>query len=76
MSRFGSTDVGGHSTQVYDEMLRVPLVIKLPKGAGPEGLRVASLTSTMDIVPTIVELLELEPPSLPMDGVSLVSAIF
>ena len=62
----------GHSTQVYDEMLQVPLVIKLPKGTGPEGLRIDTLTSVMDIVPTVCELLNLPAPPHRLDGISLV----
>jgi len=64
----------GHSTQVYDEMLQVPLVIKLPKGTGPEGLRIDTLASVMDIVPTVCELLNLPAPPHRLDGISLVPA--
>jgi arylsulfatase A-like enzyme len=41
-----------------DEVLRVPFILS---GAGlPEGRRIASLTENVDIVPTLVDLLDLE----------------
>jgi arylsulfatase A-like enzyme len=45
----------GHLDQVYEEQLRVPLVIKFPKGAGPRGQRVKGLVDTLDIAPTIAD---------------------
>ena len=45
----------GHLDQVYEDQLRVPLVIKFPKGAGPRGQRVKGLVDTLDIAPTIAD---------------------
>lgn len=65
----------GHNDELYDEMLHVPLVIKLPLGAGPVGERRQSLVSPMDLFPSIAEWLDLKAPKKPFDGVSLAAGI-
>jgi len=61
-------DHGGvaHSQTLYDEMLHVPLLIRLP-GAKYGGTRVASTAQHVDIVPTILDLLGLA-ASAGLDG--------
>ncbi len=44
-----------HGLLVYEEALRVPLIIKPPAGAGA-GRRVKSLVQHIDLVPTILDL--------------------
>ncbi len=44
-----------HGLLVYEETLRVPLIIKPPAGAGA-GRRVQSLVQHIDLVPTILDL--------------------
>jgi arylsulfatase A-like enzyme len=58
-----------HSYDLHDEVVHVPLVMRLP-GAIPPGIRVAEPTSLADIVPTVVDLLGL-PPVHGVDGTSL-----
>ncbi len=58
-----------HQMNVYEEMVRVPLAIRLP---GFEPSRVAQAVSLVDIAPTILELASLPPPP-GWDGVSLLS---
>lgn len=58
-----------HGHTLYDELLRVPLVIRAP---GLEPSRVRSPVSLMDIAPTVLDLLGL--PHADMRGVSLVAA--
>lgn len=62
-----------HGHSLYDEVLRVVLLLRWP-GELPAGARVGSLVSLVDLVPTLHELLGLEPP-LATDGISLVPAI-
>jgi arylsulfatase A-like enzyme len=51
----------GHSLSLYDEVIKVPLIIR---GPGIEaGKRVRSIAGLIDIVPTVLDLLEIEPPS-------------
>jgi arylsulfatase A-like enzyme len=55
----------GHNTQLYEEMVRVPLVAKLPRGAAgpPPGTRVEGLTSNLDVLPSICAWLGLASPA-------------
>lgn len=45
----------GHNTQVYEESSRVPLVVRLARGAGPAGQRLDPLVDLGDIAPTIAD---------------------
>jgi len=51
-------DHGGffHGHTLYDELLRVPLIVKFP-GAWAAGVKVDALARTVDILPTITDLL-------------------
>ena len=51
-----------HNGPFWDSVTHVPLILALP-GAIPAGRRVASLTGSVDIVPTILELCGLRLPS-------------
>jgi len=61
----------GHGGSVYEEMVRVPLMIRLP-GASPA--RVPNVVSLVDVAPTLRELCGLPSPAEPgrEDGRSLV----
>ena len=67
---FGQHDGNyGHSIFIYEENIRVPLVIGLPEAA---GLRVRRVASVIDITPTILDLLGL--PAAPLhQGTSLLA---
>jgi arylsulfatase A-like enzyme len=69
-------DHGGffHGQSLFDELLRVPLLLKLPGNVGA-GLRCEAPVGLIDIVPTVAELLsaaQLDPKWL---GVSLLGAL-
>jgi arylsulfatase A-like enzyme len=66
---FGEHGRLGHSKTVYDEVLRVPLVIWAP-GLVEAGRRVAEQVSLVDLTPTALDLLGVAPPPL-LHGVSL-----
>lgn len=70
---FGEHGLMGHAKTVYDEVLRIPLLFWAP-GHVPSGRVVEQQVSLVDVVPTILELLELPPPS-EVPGQSLVSAM-
>ncbi|MCP4590439.1 MAG: sulfatase-like hydrolase/transferase [bacterium] len=53
---------------LYQEQIRVPLVMRLP--GGPKGRVIPELVRTIDILPTILEALEVNPPER-SDGRSL-----
>ena len=46
----------GHNVQVYEPTVRVPLVIRFPKGTGPSGVRVRALSDLLDVAPTIADI--------------------
>jgi|GEM_PF-762621 len=52
----------GHRSTLFEEQLRVPMVLSFP-GRLPQGRRAQGLVSTLDLVPTVCELLGLEAPA-------------
>ncbi|MFH2002814.1 MAG: sulfatase [Planctomycetota bacterium] len=58
-----------HSNTVYEELIRVPLLFSVP--GRTEGLRLDPMVNLVDVMPTILELLQIEPPPI-MQGRSLV----
>ncbi len=60
-----------HDFTLYDEVLRVPLVIRMPRTIQPATV-IDQQVRLMDIAPTLLELVDLEPSSdMQMEGVSL-----
>jgi len=59
---FWEHGVCGHTSHVYDEGLRVPLLVRQP-GASQEKRRIPDLISTQDLFPTCLELLGLPVPN-------------
>lgn len=49
-----------HAVLAYDSTLHVPLIIRPPAGAAPKGLVIEDRVTTVDIVPTILDLLGLD----------------
>jgi choline-sulfatase len=63
-----------HGFFIYESTLAVPLLIRGP-GVAP-GTRIESLAQTVDLFPTVAEMLDLEPPeNAEVSGVSLASAL-
>lgn len=62
-----------HGHTLYDELIHVPLIMKLP-GAGQSGSVIAEPVSLVDILPTALEIAEIESTGT-MQGVSLVPLI-
>ncbi len=69
----GDHDWWGHSI-LYQEQIRLVFILSIP--GRKEGLRVPSLVRSIDLVPTLVELLDLDIPSdIDFDGRSLLEVI-
>jgi arylsulfatase A-like enzyme len=49
-----------HSAQVYEQSVHVPLIVRLPAGKGPRGLRLPALVDLLDLAPTVLDLLAQE----------------
>ena len=63
--------------QIYEETLRVPLLIRLPGGV-QGGRRIETPVALMDVMPTLLDLLEIQPESFPglhMQGRSFAVAL-
>jgi arylsulfatase A-like enzyme len=54
-----------HGRSVFDELIRVPLIVKFPKGQGA-GQRLAHQVQTVDILPTVLEAAGLPVPAPPI----------
>jgi arylsulfatase A-like enzyme len=63
----------GHGNSLYEELLRVPLIIRLP-GVIPAGKRVVENVSHVDLMPTVLGLLQVPGPSK-IQGIDLSPAI-
>jgi arylsulfatase A-like enzyme len=59
----------GHGQSLYDELIKVPLVLSLP-GVFPANVRVARQVRLLDVTPTILDVLGIEAQS-GFEGVSL-----
>ena len=58
----------GHNVQLYEESVHVPLIVRLPKGAGPAGLRVRGLVDLLDVAPTVADVFGARGGSGPTQG--------
>jgi arylsulfatase A-like enzyme len=45
----------GHNVQVYEPSAHIPLIVRLPAGAGPRGERVETLVDLVDVAPTVAD---------------------
>jgi arylsulfatase A-like enzyme len=60
-----------HSSTVYEELIQIPLIIKLPRSLKPINRKIAALVESIDIIPTLLELLEISYQLDYFDGKSL-----
>ncbi len=71
---FGEHGYTYHSRGVYDEVVRIPLIVRLP-GEGRGVRRVGALTQTVDVLPTLLDLLGMAYPREDVQGRSLLPLI-
>ena len=72
MAEFPNTEVWAHGASVFDTTMHVPLIFRVPQG--PRGVRRQGLASQIDVMPTILELVNLPlPPQA--QGQSMVDAL-
>ena len=57
---FGEHGYMGHGQTLYDEVTHVPLIIRIPGIQG--GRKVTELSETVDIMPTLLDFLEIPTP--------------
>lgn len=70
---FGELGTWLHGHDMYEPEVRVPLLVRFP-GRAPAGETVEAVTSSVDVMPTILELVGLPIPST-VDGQSLLSLV-
>lgn len=70
---FGEHNEDTHAFLAFNTTLRVPLIMRVPKAAG--GRRINQQVGTVDIVPTVLDLLGFSPPAA-VQGRSLVPLMF
>ena len=70
---FGEHGMFLHDQGGYEEYIAVPLIVKLP-GNARAGSRLASFGATVDLMPTILDLVGVEPPDY-IQGHSLVPTL-
>jgi arylsulfatase A-like enzyme len=58
----------GHNTQVYDDMIHIPMIWRIPQEPKLRGIRSNELIGTIDLFPTFVELFELSRKGLRLSG--------
>ncbi len=63
-----------HGLHLYEEQLRIPLIVRAPRSVGSTPGRVAAAVSLLDIAPTVIELAGL-PADPALHGRSLVEAL-
>lgn len=64
----------GHNTTLYDEMLHVPLIVRLPGNRAPESIDTLRQASVLDVVPTILGYLG-SPPDDRVGGLDLLERV-
>jgi arylsulfatase A-like enzyme len=69
---FWEHDFQGHNSQLYEESIHIPLVIKFADQTPLKGKRVAQPARTIDIYPTLVDLLQFSRRNWNVDGSSLI----
>jgi arylsulfatase len=45
----------GHSVQLYEPILHIPLIVHLPAGSGPSGVRRKGIADLLDVAPTVAD---------------------
>ncbi|MHC4943828.1 MAG: sulfatase [Planctomycetota bacterium] len=65
--------MGWHSHTIFEELIHVPLLIKFPD-LNFKGTRLEGLVRTIDIIPTMLDVLDIEPLN-DFDGISLMKSI-
>jgi arylsulfatase A-like enzyme len=64
----------GHGNELYQGIVHIPLIISFP-GAFPEDAHVSADVSSIDVAPTILDLLRLPVARLPLEGHSLLPLV-
>jgi arylsulfatase A-like enzyme len=65
-----------HNSTVYNEMIKIPLIIKFPSYIKPKKKKIKAYVDNIDIMPSILDLLTIEDLKLKLQGQSFLPLIF
>jgi arylsulfatase A-like enzyme len=65
-----------HNSTVYNEMIKIPLIIKFPEYIKPKRKIVKAYVENIDLMPTLLDFLQIEFPDNTIQGNSLLPLIF
>jgi len=68
---FGEHGRLGHSDTIYEETARIPLAMYLPEACGVAPGRRSGIISTIDLMPTLLDMFGMEPPPTMQGGSEL-----
>jgi len=71
---FGEHGKSGHALIAFDEALRIPFCLRAPFLVEP-GVKVTASVSSVDLTPTLLELLGFETEDVGFDGVNVLGSI-
>ena len=63
-----------HNNTVYDEMLRVPFILRMPGGHLPDGVDLDRFATLADLMPTLLAAASVRPPAT-VDGTDLLQPV-
>ncbi len=65
----------GHNVHLYEQSVRVPLIVKLPRATGVAGRRVSGLVDLLDLAPTVADVFGAREKTGSFEGRSLLPMI-
>lgn len=68
---FGEHAHWGHMSQLYNEVIRIPMILRLPGEPQLEGRRITDLVGTIDLMPSFLDLLNFSTKGIFLNGRSL-----
>jgi arylsulfatase A-like enzyme len=61
----------GHNSQVYDDMIHIPMIMRFPRSADLQGVKPERLVGTIDLFPTFADLFQFSRKGVHLSGESL-----
>lgn len=62
----------GHSSSLYEEEIRIPLIVKFPERCGLKGIRLEALVQSIDIMATLLDIQGMTERTKSLQGKSLI----
>jgi len=72
---FGERGVSGHELVVFDEVLKIPFVLKLPQNTHDIQRKITEPVSSIDLTPTLLAFLGFDIAPANFDGINILSDV-